>query len=169
VPGAFADSSAQTMVPYSHILWAALWWGIASDAVAKAAAHVRNEARKNPGTTPPSALRLAEVSQQLQSMKHNWVALADEFDALEAQPKGRDELLGIGWALRLNNLKISASEAAPQIVHKALQIVGLMAFKNDSPLSLGRHLRDAMSGALMISNDRIAAKSAAMLMVFKDD
>ena len=28
VPGAFADSSAQTMVPYSHILWAALWQGM---------------------------------------------------------------------------------------------------------------------------------------------
>ena len=36
VPGTYADSSAQTMVPYSHILWAALWQGIASSAVARA-------------------------------------------------------------------------------------------------------------------------------------
>ena len=33
LPGSFADNSAQTMVPYSHILWASLWWGIAADAV----------------------------------------------------------------------------------------------------------------------------------------
>jgi acyl-CoA dehydrogenase len=32
LPGSFADSSAETMVPYSHILWASLWWGIAADA-----------------------------------------------------------------------------------------------------------------------------------------
>jgi acyl-CoA dehydrogenase len=29
-------------------------------------------------------------------------------------------------------------------------------------------LRDALSASLMISNERIAAKSAAMLLVFKD-
>ena len=33
IPGMFADSAAQTMVPYSHILWSALWWGIAANAV----------------------------------------------------------------------------------------------------------------------------------------
>ncbi|MEZ0307441.1 MAG: acyl-CoA dehydrogenase family protein, partial [Ramlibacter sp.] len=33
LPGEFADSSARTMVPYSHILWSSLWWGIAADAV----------------------------------------------------------------------------------------------------------------------------------------
>ena len=64
---------------------------------------------------------------------------------------------------------IGASETAPQIVHKALQIIGILAFKNDSPFSLGRHYRDVLSASLMISNDRIAGKSAAMLMVFKDD
>ena len=61
VPGSFADSSAQTMVPYSHILWASLWWGIAADAVAKAAEFVRGTARKNPGTVPPTATRLSAI------------------------------------------------------------------------------------------------------------
>lgn len=165
IPGAFADGSAETMVPYSHILWAALWWGIANDAVAKAAGFVRAEARKNPGTVPATATRLAEVSVQLQALRHNWAALADEFDDFTE----RSPLQSIGWALKMNNLKVGASDMAPQIVHRALQIIGILAFKNDSPFSLGRHYRDTLSGSLMISNDRIAAKSAAMLMVFKDD
>lgn len=169
IPGSFADSSAMSMVPYSHILWASLWWGIAADAVAKAANFVRGEARKNPGTVPPTAMRLAEVWQQLQAMRNNWQSLADEFDALGHRPDGRQDLLGIGWALKMNNLKIGASDTAPQIVHRALQIIGILAFKNDSPFSLGRHYRDVLSASLMISNDRIAAKSASMLMVFKDD
>jgi acyl-CoA dehydrogenase len=169
VPGSFADSAAESMVPYSHILWSALWWGIANDAVAKAAGFVRAQARKNPGTLPETATRLAEVSVQLQSMRHNWIALADEFDALDALPEGRSELQKIGWGLKLNNLKVSSSDTAPQIVHKALQIIGILAYKNDSPFTLGRHYRDVLSGSLMISNDRIAAKSAGMLMVFKDE
>jgi acyl-CoA dehydrogenase len=169
IPGSFADSSAQTMVPYSHILWASLWWGIAADAVGRAAEFVRGGARKNPGTVPPTATRLAEVSTQLQSARHNWLALATEFDDIDARPNGLADLLSIGWALKMNNLKINASETAPQIVHKALQITGILGYKNDSKFSLGRHYRDSLSGALMISNDRIASKSASMLLVFKDN
>jgi acyl-CoA dehydrogenase len=169
VPGSFADGSAQSMVPYSHVLWAALWWGIGADAVSKAAAFVRAEARKNPGTLPPNAVRLADVSQQLQALKQGWIAVAREVDELDAREGGIQELLNMGWALKFNNLKIHTSETTPQLVHKALQIIGILAYKNDSPYALGRHYRDSLSGALMISNERIAAKSAQLLMVFKDE
>lgn len=169
LPGAFAESAAQTMVPYSHVLWSSLWWGIAADAVARASEFVRAAARKNPGAVPPTAMRLAEVSAQLQEMRHNWLALASEFDDLDARgPAGMQELLSIGWALKMNNLKMAASQAAPQIVHKALQITGILGYKNDSPFSMGRHYRDVLSAALMISNDRIASKNASMLLIFKD-
>lgn len=169
VPGSFADSSAQTMVPYSHILWSALWHGIAADAVARAASMVRSEARKKPGTVPSTAVRLAEVSVELQAMRHNWQAVAREFDALSSAENGRDELASVGWALKMNNLKMGCSDAARSIVHKALQITGLLGYKNDSKFSLGRHYRDSLSASLMISNDRIASKSASLLLVFKDD
>jgi acyl-CoA dehydrogenase len=166
IPGAFADSSAQTMVPFSHILWASLWWGIAADAVARAAKFVRAEARRKPGTVPPGALRLAEVSTQLQALRHNWFTLAAEFDEIDARPNGMEDLTSIGWALKMNNLKVNASETAPEIVHKALQTIGVLGYKNDSPFSVARHYRDSLSAALMISNDRILSKSASMLLVF---
>jgi acyl-CoA dehydrogenase len=167
VPGSFADSSAQTMVPYSHILWSSLWYGIAADAVAKASQFVRGQARQSPGTMPPTAVRLSDVSRSLQNMKQQWQSAAQAFDAIAPEAQA-EELSSIGWALRLNNLKISCSDAAPQIVHRALQIVGILGYKNDSPFSLGRHYRDVLSASLMISNDRIAAKSASMLLVYKD-
>lgn len=166
LPVPYAVQSAESMVPYSHILWAALWTGIASDAVARASAFVRAEARKKPGTTPPTATRLAEVSVMLQSMKSNVFAAANDFDALADD---REALGTMGWALRFNNLKIGASEAAPQIVHKALQIIGIMGYKNDSPFSVGRHYRDSLSAALMVGNERILARSASMLLVYKDE
>ncbi len=169
VPGSFADSSAQTMVPYSHILWASLWTGIAGDALGRAAQFVRGEARKKPGTVPPNATRLARAHVDLQAMRHNWEACAREFDELGDGPGAREALGSMGWALRMNQLKMNISEMAPKIVHEALQIIGIMAYKNDSKFTVGRHYRDVLSGALMVSNERIAGKSASMLLVFKDD
>ncbi len=166
IPGSFADSSSQTMVPFSHVLWSAVWLGIASDAVARASAFVRADARRQPGTVPRTAGRLAEVSAMLQSLRNNVVSVASDFDALGTN---MDELGTMGWALRLNNLKIAASEAAPQIVHKTLQICGIPGYRNDTPFSVGRNYRDALSASLMIANDRIASKSASMLLVYKDD
>ena len=118
---------------------------------------------------PASATLLAKLDAQLQSIKHNWQAVAAEFDALGSGPESHAALLTMGWALKLNNLKVSVSEAAVQIVHQALQITGIMGYKNDSPLSVGRQYRDVLSASLMISNERIAGKSASMLLVFKAD
>jgi acyl-CoA dehydrogenase len=69
----------------------------------------------------------------------------------------------------MNNLKVGSADMAPKIVHQALQIVGIGAYKNDSPYSLGRHYRDVLSAALMVSNDRILDKTASMLLVYKDE
>jgi acyl-CoA dehydrogenase len=168
LPDAFADISAQTMVPYSHVLWSALWWGIAADAMHRAAAFVRAEARRKPGSVPPTAARLAGITVAAQGLRHAWQAVADEFDALGNSPAAREELLSMGWALKLNNLKVDASTAAPPIVHQALQVVGVLGYKNNTPFSVGRHYRDLLSASLMISNERINAKSAAMLLVCKD-
>ena len=165
LPGSFGDSSAQTMVPYSHILWSSLWWGIAADAIDRAAQFVRGEARKKPGTVPANATRLARAHVELQAMRHNWESCAGEFDELA----DRAPLDGMGWALRMNQLKMSCSEAAPRLVHEALQIIGILAYKNDTKLSVGRHYRDVLSASLMVSNERIAGKSASMLLVFKDE
>lgn len=169
LPSPYADASAQTMVSYSHILWGGLWLGIAFDAVARASAFVRAEARKTPGVVPVKATHLARLSVKLQSMRNDVQALATEFDRITALPNGMEELLTIGWALRMNNLKVATSESAHEIVHDALQIIGISAYKNDGKLSVGRHYRDALSASLMISNDRIFSKTASLLLVYKDD
>ncbi len=169
LPGSFADASAQTMVSYSHILWSAVWLGIASDAMARAAAFVRAEARKTPGVVPPKATHLARVSAQVQMLRNSVRGQASEFDEIMARPTGMEDLLTIGWALKMNNIKVSSSEMAPQIVHDALQIIGIAAYKNDSKLSVGRQYRDSLSAALMISNDRIFGKTASLLLVYKDE
>jgi acyl-CoA dehydrogenase len=65
-PKPFAEIAAQSMLATSHLLWSAVWYGIAADAVLRAQAFVRAAARKSGGATPPGAIRLAEASTLLQ-------------------------------------------------------------------------------------------------------
>jgi len=54
------------------------------------------------------------------------------------------------------------------IVTRAMRVCGTAAYRNDHKLSLTRHLRDAHSAALMISNDRIHTANAGLHLVYKD-
>jgi acyl-CoA dehydrogenase len=78
-------------------------------------------------------------------------------------------LSSIAFALKMNNLKVSTSTVVVDIVHRCLLICGIMGYKNDSKFAIGQHMRDAMSAALMVGNDRIYATNASMLLVLKDD
>jgi acyl-CoA dehydrogenase len=166
LPEPFATISSNTMVPFSHILWSSLWLGIASGAVSKTHNYVRGEARKKPGTMPPQALRLAEVMNALQVMRNNVHGVARECDDL--MTGSVESLSSIGFALKMNSLKIASSEQVVEIVHRCLLICGIQAYKNDTPVSMGRYLRDALSAALMVGNDRIYANNAQLALVMKD-
>jgi acyl-CoA dehydrogenase len=169
LPVPFADISSHTMVPVSHLLWSSLWLGIATAAVSRARAFVREEARRRPGTIPPTATRLAEVYSSLQSMRANVHDAAHECRELMESAEGAQALSTIGFALKINNLKIATSQMAVAVVHQVLLICGIAGYKNDSKFSVGRHLRDAHSAALMVGNDRIYATNASLLLVLKDD
>ena len=96
-------------------------------------------------------------------------ACGREYERLLTSPERDEALTTVGFALYLNNVKVSASQMAAEIVTRCLGIGGVAAYKNDSPYSLGRHLRDAHSAALMISNARILATNASLLLVHKDN
>jgi acyl-CoA dehydrogenase len=67
-----------------------------------------------------------------------------------------------GFVVRVNNLKLSASQMVLDIVTRAMVICGIQGYRNDSKLTLGRHLRDAMGASLMVNNDRILGQNATM-------
>ncbi len=167
---AFGDLASATMVPVSHALWTSIWLGVATDAVGRARTLVRAQARKTPGSVPPTALRLAEVTTKLQLLRQAIKGFIADYEALIVQPDGGlDTLSSIGFALRVNQLKVSASELAVEIVSHALSICGIAGYRNDGPQSIGRHLRDIYSSILMIGNDRLHATNAALLLVHKGD
>jgi acyl-CoA dehydrogenase len=166
----FAVAASNTMVPYSHVLWAGTWLGIATGAVSKARAFVRQQARQTPGQTPPTALRLAEIAADLQAFRSMVHDHARECELMFAAGAAAEAALGtIGWAVRLNNLKVQGSQAVARIVQNAFMLIGIAAYKNDSKFSLGRQLRDSLSAMVMIGNDRLLHTNAALHLVLKDE
>lgn len=169
VPDGFGDINSRTMVPWAHILWGSAWLGIATDAVARARAFVKDTGRKM-GGTPPTAARLSEVSTLLQLMRVQVRDRARYYNYLVSQPGGGlDQLASVDFAVQSNHLKLSASELVAEICTKALRITGTTGYRNDSPYSVTRHLRDAHSAALMIGNERIHAGNGPLHMMYRDE
>ncbi len=166
LPKPFAEIAAQSMLANAHILWSAVWFGIAADAVKRAQSFVKAAARRAPGETPPGALRLAEVSGMLQMVKATVTAAVAEFDAARAD---ENKLSSMGFGVAMNNVKISSSQTILTIINHCMLICGILGYKNGTPFSLGRHLRDAHSAQLMISNDRILGNTSTMLLVGKQN
>jgi len=167
LPTPFGKVSAESMVPASHILWSQLWLGIATDAFDRARAFVRASAKRNPDATPPTATRLSHVMSELSLLRAEVSSGLGAFPDAADEP-GRERLATMASALRFNNLKIAASEQAPRVCQGALGVCGIMGYKNDTPFSVGRHLRDAMSACLMVANERIHQTNASLLLIAKD-
>jgi acyl-CoA dehydrogenase len=164
LPQPYADIHRRTMHPFSHVVWASLWLGLSIDAVSRARSAVRAEARKNPSVTPISATRLAELDTVLFSMRGGvYQTLREYHDVLLANDP--EAYSGFSFAININNLKLTASQFVVEVVGKAMLICGIQGYRNDSKLTLGRHLRDAYGAALMVNNDRILGQSATMQIV----
>jgi acyl-CoA dehydrogenase len=166
LPAPFADILAQSMHPFAHMSWGSLWLGLASDAVARARESVRQKFRKEPEAAQISSLRLTEVDEILFKMRSGLYETMAEYESLLAAGDP-DAFTNFGFSVRVNNVKLTCSELVVDIVGKALQVVGISGYKNDSSSSLCRHLRDAYGAALMVNNDRIRGHNATMQMMYR--
>lgn len=162
LPDPFGEIAERTMVPVTHLLWSALWAGIASAAVARARGFLRAAARRRPGDTPPGATRLVEAVSRLQAVR---AAIADATRRWETASGP----VPMALALELNNLKTRCSYECLTAALDALQITGIAGYRNDGPWSVARPLRDLLSAPIMINNDRITAHSASLVLAVKDE
>ena len=163
----FSRVAAESMVPISHVLWSHLWLGIAEDAFDRARSFVRASAKRSPGGVPPAAQRLSRVMTELSMLRAEVGSGLRDFEAASEDPH-REWLSTMAASLRFNTLKIAVSEHAADVCRGALDVCGIMGFKNDTPFSVGRHLRDTMSAALMVANERIHQTNAGLLMITKE-
>jgi acyl-CoA dehydrogenase len=166
LPVPFSTISVETMTPVSHILWSHVWLGIATDAFDRARAFAKAAAKRKPGEPVPAAIRLSELMSELSLLRAEVeLALRHYCDLCDGE---RAKLGEMATILRFNNLKIAASEQAPKVCQEALGVCGIVGYKNDTPFSVGRHLRDSMSARLMVANERIHATDASLLLIAKN-
>ena len=166
LPTGFAEVMNQSMVPVSHILWSHVWLGIATEAFERARSFIRAQARSKGGETSTAAQRLSRVMGDLTLLRSEVASATDEYVRVDSED--RERLMTMSSVLRFNNLKLAASEQAPRVCAGALEVVGILGYKNDTPFSVGRHLRDALSARLMVANERMHATDAALLLIAKD-
>jgi acyl-CoA dehydrogenase len=164
-PDSYSDVSSQTMLPVSHIVWASVWLGIAEAAAMTAHRFVRTQARQKPGSTAASGMRLAELAARLQDFRGLVGEAVSRFEALSDD---RDQLGDLSFAVAMNGLKISSSTLVVNLVSRSLMICGMAGYREDSPYSLGRLLRDAYGAALMVNNDRVLGNTAQLLLASKE-
>jgi acyl-CoA dehydrogenase len=141
----------------------AVWVGLAEACAAKAHAYVRAAARRNPTVTPPSALRLAELSAALEQDRALLETVARAVDVADTRSIDDPGLLA-----SLRTLKIATSRNGVEIGRRALEICGISGYQRGSDFSLDRLLRDAHGGLVMVSNDRYLWANADMLRARKE-
>ncbi len=143
-----------------------VWLGIAEEAARRAHRSVRAAARKAVGTTPPVALRLAElrvVLGQARGVLASTIARVVEVSAQGPEAMEDDLVL----TLELRDLKITMTTLSSDVVLRALAICGLSGYKRDTDTSVERHVRDVLGGQLMANNLRFIAENAQLLQVMK--
>jgi acyl-CoA dehydrogenase len=162
LPVPYETIHAQSMVPAAHILWSSAWAGIAAAAVDKARRYLRKAAKGGAGELPPSAPYFTRANTSLRAMRALIAAALDRYAAIESDAEALEAL---DFQSEINLLKVDASELAVSAVTSALRCGGLSSYRNDSDVSIGRHLRDVLAAPIMINNDRILANVAASALL----
>jgi acyl-CoA dehydrogenase len=163
LPVQYQTIHTQTMMPVAHLTWSSAWSGAAAGALQRARRFVRGAARQADGQLPPGAAHLTRGLMSLRGLRDLILAALQRYEAAAVTADGLDTL---DFQTSMNLLKVSASEQAIATVMSAMQVCGIAGYRNDGEFSVGRHLRDLLSSAIMINNDRIIfnAINAAMLM-----
>lgn len=176
IPAAFSVISDESMMPVSHLLWSAAWTGIAAEALTRARAFLRAQAQRQTGCAQPGAIRLVQATTMLDAMRTSLSNALKRFDAANIFKRPRSETesaaaqavdpwpSGMARTSLLNTLKIEISTQCHEVVLQALRICGMAGYKNGGEFSVGRYLRDSLSAQIMISNDRIANNTGALLI-----
>jgi acyl-CoA dehydrogenase len=162
-PASFSEIANGGGGQLRHVLLTAVWTGLAEAAMEEAHKVVRAAARRNIGTTPQTALRLAEIFAEVQVARSTLAEAQRQVEnALEA-----DNLEDIGLIMSLRNVKVVTSTAAMRTATAALQICGISGFRRGPEHRLERVVRDACGALIMVSNDRYLLENAEMLPLRK--
>ncbi|MGA9721403.1 MAG: acyl-CoA dehydrogenase family protein [Candidatus Binatus sp.] len=164
LPDSYEKIQADTMMPVAHLTWAAVWSGLAADAVERARRCVRAAVRRGVDKPPPGAVHLTRATMSLRGLMGNIASALLRFETVGTREDGLESL---DFQTSMNLLKVNASEMATSTVMSAMQACGLSGYRNDGEFSVSRHLRDVLSSSIMINNERILANVASASLLIE--
>jgi acyl-CoA dehydrogenase len=164
----FADSGevalGRTGVATNNLLQCGVWLGIAEAAAERAHTSVRAKARRDPDSFSAGPLRMAELVGPLQALRDIMTSATMRSESVLRDDEGSQ---GPGLIVAMNTLKVSASELALEVVHRAMLISGIDGYRNGASGSLGRHVADIYGALIMVNNDRLLLGSSELLRILK--
>jgi acyl-CoA dehydrogenase len=155
----FAESypsiARATMTPTVHILWAALWCGLAGHVLDK----VKRLSGKEYGaeTEMASVVRF-ELSRLVDKHYQMNALVRDAVTNFDTAPS--EAATGIVQTARIKRLKTTCSALLSEICVEALDLLGIRGYAEAGPLSVAEPIRDAFSARVMISNYRLLTANA---------
>lgn len=155
------------MEPWSIVMWAACWEGIATSAYDKAAHATRKKAKQQLASGQPLGdPRLTDAYAALQSLRaliNNFARILDEH-AEEVPDHTRAEAAR-NYAADAMALKINASMTASRVAEQCLEVIGMPGYSQTAPASVSREIRDLLGARMMVSNDRLRKSAGEILMM----
>ena len=143
-----------TMTPAIHVLWAALWSGLAAGALAKARAFLAERPPKEPGAADVLGAELSRLVDRHFALN---ALIRDAVREFEAGPAAA---MDIARTARARRLKTQAALLVQEICLGALALIGMPAYFEGGAFSLSEIVRDALSAPVMISNHRLVLANA---------
>jgi acyl-CoA dehydrogenase len=163
--GDFRAIAVDTFIPAGHIGWAATWLGGAAAALRGIIAMARTPAGRKQLSAGSDAFRhqLARIRIDLDLVSSHLHRVITEIERPGADIDAAD------CQLRLNGLKVAASELCFSAVDRMIQLVGLRhGYLRESPLHLERTFRDLRSASLNYANERLLSANGALTLLDRD-
>jgi len=163
--GEFRAIAVDTFIPAGHIGWAATWLGGAAAALRGIVAMARTPAGRKQLSAGSDAFRhqLARIRIDLDLVSSHLQRVIAEIERPGADIEAAD------CQLRLNGLKVAASELCFSAVDRMIQLVGLRhGYLRESPLHLERTFRDLRSASLNYANERLLSANGALTLLDRD-
>lgn len=156
-PEDFPGIQRVTMTPVINIFWAAVWSGIAWQALDRTKRYLAKAGTKDAEVAPVIRYDLSGL------MNKHYIMNAIIRDAIAedaANQVDADMTQRMAQTARNARMKIICSDLLQDICRGAMDIIGMGSYAVGSPFSMAELMSDALSAKLMVSNYRLAARNA---------
>lgn len=163
--GGFADISGAVFAPAAHIGWSASWLGAVCGVLSDALTMLRDPARRRDFNLRSELVldRIARIRLDVDAVDAFLGTVVREIEELR---RGGGDIGAAPVQLRLNGLKVFASETLMDAADRLMDLLGLRhGYMRSSAIPMERLFRDIKSARLNYSNDRLTTANGTLTLL----